>query len=186
MIAVLGALVHDLGKATHTQIHHAGRVTSYGHAAAGVEPARTFLRSIGAPSRVVAVLIPIVREHMCVACAPEQVTPAAVRRLARRLAPATMEQWASVVEADHLGRGTASKAGISDRWMQLARESSVERTVPPPILRGEMLMSLGLRPGKEFGRIIGASKAAQDDGVIFDDESAVQWARAFLGTHPPT
>lgn len=74
MIAVLGALVHDLGKATHTQIHHDGRVTSYGHARGG-RRAGEDLRSMGAPSRVVTVLIPIVREHMCVACAPEQVTP---------------------------------------------------------------------------------------------------------------
>lgn len=180
LVAVFGAMVHDLGKATHTQIHPGGRVTAHGHAAAGVEPARRLLDSIGAPRWLVEVVLPIIREHMCVACAPEQVTPAAVRRLARRLAPATMVQWASVVEADHLGRGTASKAGITDRWMHLAHEHAVERQPAGPFLRGEMLTALGLRPGPQFRSIIDASMAAQDEGTIHDAASAVEWAAQHL------
>lgn len=122
-LAVLGASVHDFGKATHTKVRHDGRVTSHGHAQAGVVPARRFLTQIGAPRDVIARVLPIVREHMCVACARQAVTAAAVKRLARRLAPASLKEWAQVVEADHLGRGTAAHPGITDRWLELGRQA---------------------------------------------------------------
>ena len=179
-LAVLGALVHDFGKVTHTQIHPDGRITSHGHAEAGVAPANRFLRQIGAPEDIVARILPIVREHMCVACAPEAVTAAAVKRLSRRLSPATLEEWATVVEADHLGRGPASHAGITDRWLDLGREAGVQHQAPKPFLKGEMLMALGLKPGPRFKEIIAASNEAQDDGVIHDSESAATWAAGYV------
>ena len=179
-LTVLATLVHDLGKATHTQFQLDGRITSYGHAGAGVEPARRFLTEIGAPRSLIAKAETIVREHMCVACAPESVTPSAVRKLARRLAPASLEEWARVVEADHLGRGAASKAGITDRWLQLGREAGVHNEVPKPWLKGEMLIALGLQPGPLFAQIINASRTAQDEGLVHDPESAIAWVSTYL------
>jgi len=180
LLTVLATLVHDFGKATHTQIHSDGRITSHGHAEAGVEPARRFLTQIGAPRDLIAKIETIVREHMCVACAPEAVTPTAVRRLARRLAPASLEEWARVVEADHLGRGTASHAGVTDTWLQLGREAGVEHEVIKPHLKGEMLMALGLTPGPQFAEIIDASREAQDNGLIHDADSAAKWAAHYV------
>ena len=183
MLTVLTTMLHDLGKATHTQRQPDGRITSYGHAEAGVEPALRFLRSIGAPSELISKVGPIVREHMCVACAPESVTPAAVRRLARRLAPASLVEWARVVEADHLGRGSASHAGITDRWLQLGEAADVAGGVVKPHLKGEMLMVLGLVPGPQFAQIINASRDAQDDGVIHNHDTAVAWAAQYVADH---
>ena len=67
-VVVFAALLHDLGKVTHTQRSADGRITSHGHAAAGVEPARAFLESIGCPEGTIARILPLIREHMnCVA-----------------------------------------------------------------------------------------------------------------------
>ena len=182
-LAVLGAMIHDFGKVTHTQVRPDGRITSRGHAQAGVAPARRFLTQIGAPRDLIAKVLPIVREHMCVACAPQTVTAAAVKRLARRLTPATLQEWAQVVEADHQGRGAASHAGITDRWLDLGREAGVELGAPKPLLKGEMLIALGLKAGPVFKTIILASNDAQDAGLIHDPESAIEWATRYITTN---
>lgn len=49
-VAVLRAPVHDFGKVTHTPTGKGGRITSHGHAEAGVEPAAQFFTGIGAPA----------------------------------------------------------------------------------------------------------------------------------------
>ena len=41
MLTVLTTMLHDLGKATHTQRQPDGRITSYGHAAPAAAPAAT-------------------------------------------------------------------------------------------------------------------------------------------------
>ncbi len=82
-VAVFGALVHDFGKVTHTRFEH-DRITSRGHAAAGVEPALAFLSRIGAPQNLADRVGPVVREHMS-HIGIGQPTRSQVRRLMRRL-----------------------------------------------------------------------------------------------------
>lgn len=172
-MATLAALCHDLGKATHTQFHDDGRITSYGHDKAGEAPTNKFLTRIGAPRRYHDVVPNLVREHMVVASGKP--TASAVRRLARRLAPATIQQWAAVVEADHGGRGPASHSGASAPWVAMAESLGVERTVERPHLNGRHLIDKGMKPGPAFRAILDAAREAQDDGVITDDATARNW-----------
>ena len=79
-VVVMAALLHDVGKTTHTQTHEDGKITSFGHAEAGVEPAREFLRAIGCPEHLEKRITPLIREHMCTASSPHP-TNSAVRRL---------------------------------------------------------------------------------------------------------
>jgi len=51
VVVVLAAMLHDVGKATHTQHHPDGRITSHGHDAAGASTAAAFLSDIGHPRR---------------------------------------------------------------------------------------------------------------------------------------
>lgn len=175
-VLTFGAIAHDFGKATHTQLHADGRVTSRGHAEAGVQPALQFLRSIGCPERVAEHVVPLVREHMC-AATTEGPTPSAVRRLARRLGPTSIEMWAMVVQADNMGRGTASKPGPAGDWVRVADQIGVLNAAPPPILTGHHLIDAGLRPGPEFKPLLDAAQDAQDAGVIHDIASAQAWLR---------
>ncbi len=114
-VIVLAALLHDVGKATHTVIEH-DRITSYGHAEAGVEPARAFLAQIGAPREIVEQVLPLIAEHMAHVSTKGPPTKHAVGRLERRLAPATLEQWAQVVGADCAGRVPA-KPSPAGAWL---------------------------------------------------------------------
>ncbi|MBT2498364.1 CCA tRNA nucleotidyltransferase [Agromyces sp. ISL-38] len=171
-VVVLGALVHDLGKAECTVLEPDERITSRGHAEAGVAPAESFLKRIGAPASVRDRVLPIVREHM--AHTIDKPTRAAVRRLMRRLHPATLQDWISVVSADVGGRGAGFQPFDARRWETLAGETG--QVPAKPLLRGEHLVALGLEPGPRFGELIRESLEAQDDGVFDDEAGAVAWA----------
>ncbi|SIN79411.1 CCA tRNA nucleotidyltransferase [Agromyces cerinus] len=176
-VAVLGALVHDLGKVTHTQLT-GGRITSRGHAAAGVAPASAFLRSIGAPHQLVMRILPIVREHMS-HVGIDRPSPSQVRRLIRRLdsngAGASIRDWARVVDADCAGRGPSAKTSPAHLWLQVAADTTIGEVPRTGILTGQHLIERGYTPGPGFKPILAAALGAQDDGVIHDEQSALLW-----------
>jgi len=176
-VIVMAALTHDFGKAEHTQRVEQPdgsiKITSHGHAAGGVEPAMEFLESIGTPKHIVARIVPIVREHMCTASGDP--TPSAVRRLARRLAPATLEEWAIVVGSDHAGRGPASGDNPAAKWLGVAASVGVNRAPAKGLLTGDHLIAAGMQPGPEFKPILAEALAAQDNGEFEDEAGAVKW-----------
>ncbi|NNC13411.1 HD domain-containing protein [Planctomonas sp. JC2975] len=177
-VAVLGALLHDLGKVTHTQIGSVtGRITSYGHAQAGVGQARAFLHRIGAPSHIIRRVVPVVAEHMSHVSVHGTPSRPTLRRLARRLAPASLTDWARVVDADSAGRGSGAKASPAATWLSVAAADPIGTA---PILKGRHLISLGLEPGPEFAGILHKALQAQDEGAFADEEGALVWARANL------
>ncbi|MCC3292497.1 CCA tRNA nucleotidyltransferase [Arthrobacter sp. zg-Y1110] len=176
-IAVLATLLHDVGKAEHHQENPDGGITNYGHAAGGVAPADEFLKSIGAPNEVREKVLPLIREHMRHTSFGEAPTPSAVRRLMRDLAGEngsgpTIQDWARVVDADLAGRGPGAKPPVSGPWLAVAKTVKVD----PPILRGQDLAAAGFPKGQEWGWIVRASLAAQDEGVFSDTDGAVAWA----------
>lgn len=123
-VAVLGALVHDLGKPLTTRREPDGRITSHGHAEKGVDPARRLLERIGAPREVVRRILPVVREHMAPASVTGRPSRHAVLRLQRRLedAGSSLADWARVVDADRAGRGGTPRPSPAEQWLAIARE----------------------------------------------------------------
>jgi len=176
-VVVMGTLAHDFGKPDHTQhVHNPDgtvRITSHGHASGGVEPATKFLDSIGCPRSLTERITPIIREHMCTASGDP--TPAAARRLARRLVPATLTEWAMVVGADHAGRGSASGPNPAEKWLAVASRAGVAERPQKGLLTGDHLIAAGMRPGPEFKPILAEALAAQDDGAFEDEAGALRW-----------
>lgn len=180
LFVVTAALLHDLGKATHTQIRDDGRITAHGHAEAGVQPAESLLRRIGAPNQLIERVLPVIREHMC-CISTEQPSAAAVRRLARRLLPASIVDWSYVVEADNRGRGPASRPGCAGPWLEKARQHNVDLEPAEPLLRGAHLIAAGLKPGPLFRAILDDARQAQESGEFEDEAGAIQWLDGRLG-----
>ena len=174
-VVVLGALLHDLGKARYTQHRADGRITSHGHAEGGVAPVEELLTSIGAPAALISRITPIVREHMTAITTAGRPSAAAVRRLARRLEPASITEWSLVCGADHAGRGTGSGPNPTTSWLEVAGSSGVDDRPGRPLLRGSDLIALGHAPGRHFGPVMRAALAAQDDGEFADHAGAVAW-----------
>ena len=170
-VVVMAALAHDFGKVTHTQWCD-GRIVSHGHAAAGVEPAQAFLRSIGCPEGITDRILPLVHEHMCCTGRP---TKPAVRRLARRLVPATLAELALVCGADQAGRGDPDAPNPAAAWLEMGRGLSVQERPAKGLLTGDHLIAAGMVPGPAFRPLLADALAAQDAGEFEDEAGALRW-----------
>lgn len=180
VVLVLAALLHDVGKPSTSEFNEEkGRITSYGHDTAGVPIAERFLKSIGAPQGIIDRVLPLVACHMRHVNfhTGGKVVKRHARRLANDLQPATVKEWALVVEADANGR-TPRQGGLPEsakEMLRLARELEIEDAAPKPILMGRHLIDLGMTPGPQFGGILREAYEAQLDGAFEDLAGAIRW-----------
>lgn len=182
----LAVLAHDFGKpSTTVQAEKRGvlRWTSPGHEAAGGPLAEVFLRRLGAPLRFDAPVRALVVNHLAHQHGQTEFSDSAVRRLARRLHPATVDDLAAVMRADANGRPPLQSPEVHqriDELLEKARRLELERLAPKPILQGRHLLALGMKAGPEFTPILEAAFEAQLDGAFADEAGGVAWVKDFL------
>ena len=107
----------------------------------------------------------------------------AVRRLARRLSPATIDELAVVMQADSRGRPPLQSPETLIRieaLMTHARRLQLANLAPRPLMLGRHLLELGHTPGPEFKRALDAAFEAQLDGAFKDEAGGLVWLRDFL------
>ena len=56
-------------------------------------------------------------------------------------------------------------------------EFANEPIIPPPFVRGDDLIALGLRPGPKFGEILEAVETRQLEGRLCTREEALEWVK---------
>lgn len=184
---MFAVLAHDFGKpATTVRAEKRGvlRWTSPGHEAAGGPLAAAFLRRIGAPLDLDAPVAALVVNHHAHHRGGTAFSDTSVRRLARRLAPATIDDLALVMRADANGRPPLASPDIHARIDELAaaaRALALADAAPKPLLLGRHLIALGRKPGRDFQPIIDAAFEAQLDGAFADEAGGLAWLRNRLG-----
>ena len=155
---------------------------SPGHEAAGGPLSDSFLRRIGAPLGLDAPVRALVVHHLAHHHGQEgDYSDAQVRRLARKLSPATIEDLALVMSADSMGRPPLPAAEILElvgRLRARAFKLAVEEAAPRPIIQGRHLVAMGRRPGPDFKPLLHAAFEAQLDGAFTDEAGGVAWLRA--------
>jgi tRNA nucleotidyltransferase (CCA-adding enzyme) len=184
----LAVLAHDFGKpSTTARAERRGvmRWTSPGHEGAGGPLAETFLRRIGAPLELRVPVTALVVHHLVhhrghnSGYSAEQ-----VRRLARKIAPATLEELALVMTADSNGRPPLESPDtlvLIARMRARAHELALANAAPRPLLQGRHLVALGRQPGPGFKPTLDAAFEAQLSGAFADEAGAVAW----LKSQPP-
>ncbi len=177
-VLMFAALCHDLGKPSTTVPDNDGIPRSPGHAAAGVPLTQAFLARIGAPHWIERLVTPLVREHLTHLHTPA--TPRVVRRLAHRLAPATLVQWERLVEADASGRPPMPPERPAAAFLVIAEAEGSASNRPAPLVRGRDLIAAGIAPGPRLGKMLRRAYEAQLDGVFSTREEGVAWV---LQTH---
>lgn len=186
----LGVLAHDFGKATTThQAERRGRLrwVSPGHEAAGAPLAETFLQRIGAPHDLIEFVRPLVVHHLAHHHGQTHFRDTTVRRLARKIAPATLEELITVMMADHLGRPPLVAEEALRRINELhtaAQRLAIADRAPQPIVLGRHLIALGMKPGPHFKPALDAAFESQLDGAFNDEEHGLEWMRNYLRAHP--
>jgi tRNA nucleotidyltransferase (CCA-adding enzyme) len=194
-LLMLAVLLHDVGKPSCTSQEEkppgSGRLrwVSPGHEPGGVAPAETFLRRIGAPHDHAPAITPLIANHMVHHHGgPDGLSPQAIRRLARRLHPATLADLAAVMRADSEGRPplrSPETHGLIRRLLEKAAALAVADAAPRPLLLGRHLIGAGLVPGPEFKRLLDAAFEAQLDGAFADESGALMWLRKSLPSIAP-
>ncbi|MBU0778225.1 nucleotidyltransferase [Patescibacteria group bacterium] len=173
---VFAALLHDVGKAHTTEVGSDGRLHSFGHAQKSAELARVFMERLEMPKKLTEKVVKLVGAHMWHL---NGVNKNAARRWSRKIAPATMGELASVVEADCLGRG--SKSGLPWQVIELRRaveDAGVVDEEEKPLLLGRHLLALGMTEGREVGVVLKEALEEQLDAGWSTLADALEWARS--------
>lgn len=186
-LLLLAVLAHDFGKPSTTayaEKRGAMHWISPGHESAGGPLAVSFLRQIGAPLELDRPLCELVIHHLVHHHgAGGKFSDAQVRRLARKLAPATIDDLALVMRADALGRPPLSSPeslALIETLQTTARALALQHAAPRPIVLGRHLIALGHQPGPAFKRVLEAAFEAQLDGAFHDESGGVIWLRRHL------
>jgi tRNA nucleotidyltransferase (CCA-adding enzyme) len=185
-------LAHDFGKPSTTSFadrRGTMRWISPGHEAAGGPIAEGFLRRIGSPLELIEYVRPLVVNHLVHhQGGVTDFSDTAVRRLARRLAPATIDQLCTIMRADNLGRPplhSPDTLARIDALQARARELELAKLAPKPILQGRHLIQAGLQAGPSFKPILEEAFEAQLDGKFEDELGAIAWLKNRLQPRTP-
>ena len=175
LIIMLASLCHDFGKISTTEFVD-GKIRSRGHDQAGEEFTIEFLESIHTPKDIIKKVVPLVTNHMAhLNCNNSN----SVRRLSKKIEPATIYELALVMEADHSGRG-GMDIGRHEKvqfMLNKAEELKIKDGAPKPIIMGQHLIALGYNPGPTFGPILRRAFEAQLNGEFGDLETGLAWLK---------
>lgn len=187
----LAVLAHDFGKPSTTvwaEKRGAMHWISPGHEPAGGPIAVQFLRRLGAPLELDSPVCQLVVHHLVHHHGKEaEYSDSQVRRLARKLAPATIDDLALVMTADALGRPPVDPAPtlvLIAKLRAMAHELAIQSAAPRPLLLGRHLVALGGRPGPAFKPLLDAAFEAQLDGAFHDEAGGLEWLRRRLHEGP--
>jgi poly(A) polymerase len=182
-----GALLHDVAKPATRSITAEGRVTFIGHDAVGAETAIDVLGRLRASERLREHVAALTRHHLRLGFMVREMPleRRAIYRYLRACEPVEVDVTLLSV-ADRLAtRGKVADEAIA-RHLELARQLLGEalqwHSAPPrPPLRGdELARAVGLRPGRELGRILAELEEASFAGEISSREQAIERARELV------
>jgi tRNA nucleotidyltransferase (CCA-adding enzyme) len=187
-VLLFAALTHDFAKATTTALrdrHGRMRWTAHGHEAAGGPMSWAFLERIGIKSAIIEQVVPLVENHLAHSSLRHDVTPRSVRRLALRLAPASITQLLWLIEADHSGRPPL-EPGLPETAKRIgemaAAQSVAAEPMKPLILGRHVLPYFDDKAGPHIGEVTRAAYEAQTDGVFSTEAEALDWLSEHMRT----
>ena len=172
---VFSVLFHDIGKPPMSTIDETGRIRFNGHDRVGAEMTETVMERLRFSRAEIEATVEAVRQHMVFKDVPQM----RVAKLKRFMARPTFVDELELHRVD-----CASSHGMLDNYeFLLAKrdEFSKEPIIPPPLVRGEDLIAMGLRPGPRFGEILEAVETRQLEGGFASRDEALAWVRSEFG-----
>lgn len=184
IILVMATLLHDIAKPQTTEEKMKnGRmtITSEGHENQGGDMCRELLPKWGFHESLVEPIANLVSNHLSGVHLSHIDKPSSqhkfVKKLSKRLYPATIGQLLLLMEADTNGRGgDGNDIPTGAKLMEsIAAELDVMEEPYESILMGRHLIEAGLKPSPLFGEILDAATEAQEEGEFSDLEGAKEW-----------
>ncbi len=168
---VFSVLFHDIGKPVTSAIDEDGRIRFNGHDRIGAEMTEAIMDRLRFSRAEIDATVEAVRQHMVFKDVPNM----RVAKLKRFMARPTFADELELHRVD-----CASSHGMMDNYdflRQKGEEFANEPIIPPPLVRGDDLIALGLRPGPKFGEILEAVETRQLEGILTNREEALEWVK---------
>ena len=168
----LSVLFHDIGKPPTFRYHKdEDRIRFSGHDRVGAEMTERVMERLRFSRAETDRTVEAVRQHMVFKDVKNMRTAKLKRFMAR-------EGFAEELELHRVD--CTSSHGALDNYDFLkakAEEFANEPLIPPPLVTGHDLMSLGWKPGPHFGPVLEAVQTAQLEGTLTTSEQAIGWVR---------
>ena len=168
---VLAVLFHDVAKPVTATVDKTGRIRFNEHDRIGAQMTEAIMRRLRFSGAEIDATIEMVRQHMVFKDAPNM----RVAKLKRFMARPTFEDELELHRVD-----CESSHRILDNYEFLLRkreEFANEPIIPPPLVRGDDLIALGLKPGPKFGEILEAVETRQLEGTLRTRDEALEWVK---------
>ena len=168
---VFSVLFHDIGKPPTASVDENGRIRFNGHDRVGAEMAEEIMQRLRFSRAEIDATVEMVRQHMVFKDVPRM----RIAKLKRFMARPTFEDELELHRID-----CASSHRMMENYDFLLRkreEFANEPIIPPPLVRGDHLIALGLEPGPKFGEILEAVETRQLEGALRTREEALDWVK---------
>ena len=165
-------LLHDIAKpVTASRDPKTGSIHFYEHEKIGADMAEAILERLRFPRKQTEEIVFAVRHHMQFKDAPQMRKSTLRRLLLRETFPLELE----LHRLDCLG--SHGLLDIYDFLIAQARELEQQPEIRPPLLTGEDLIALGMKPGPALGALLAEIREKQLQDELKTPAEARQWAK---------
>jgi poly(A) polymerase len=168
---VFAVLFHDVAKPITATIDETGRIRFNEHDRIGAEMTVAIMERLRFSRAEIEATVEMVRQHMVFKDVPRM----RVAKLKRFMARPTFDEELELHRVD-----CESSHRMLDNYDFLLRkreEFANEPIIPPPLVRGNDLIALGLKPGPQFSEILEAVETRQLEGKFKTREEALEWVK---------
>jgi poly(A) polymerase len=168
---VFAVLFHDVAKPVTATMDTTGRIRFNEHDRIGAQMTEAIMRRLRFSGAEIEATVEMVKQHMVFKDAPNM----RVAKLKRFMARPTFGDELELHRVD-----CESSHRMLDNYEFLLRkreEFANEPIIPPPLVRGDDLIALGLKPGPKFGEILEAVETRQLEGTLRTREEALEWVK---------
>jgi poly(A) polymerase len=169
LILAWSVLLHDIGKPPTMQV--TDRIRFHNHNLVGARMAEELLRRLKAPVALIEAVTACIENHMNFM----NVTKMRLSTLKKFLSRPTLEDELELHRVDCL----ASHGDIENYHFLKRKQTELPVHVikPEPLLRGQDLIDLGLKPGPVFGTLLKEAYDLQLEDAFADKEAALDWLK---------
>ena len=172
---VFAVLLHDVAKPCTATVDNTGRIRFNEHDRIGAEMTEKIMRRLRFSGAEIDATVEMVRQHMVFKDVPKM----RVAKLKRFMARPTFDDELELHRVDC--QGSHRMLDNYEFLLRKREEFANEPILPPPLVRGDDLIALGLKPGPKFGEILEAVETRQLEGTLSTSEEALEWVKHEYG-----
>jgi len=170
-------LLHDIAKpVTASRDPNTGSIHFYGHERVGADMAEKILERLRFPRKEIDEIVKAVRCHMQFKDVPEMRKATLRRLLLRPTFPLELELHRLDCVGSH------GQLDIYDFLVAQAGELKKTPEIQPPLLKGDDLIALGMKPGPGLGALLDEIREKQLQDELKTPAEARQWAKERLAS----